>query len=286
MPSTSATGGSIGSDIASRSGARRGRNSSVSSPRARAWIRSPSGPNRATTAERGSSATEPIVRSPNRSRRPRTSGERLNNAEASGARNAASSRGSTRSRGRPAGAAPLRPAAAPLPPLPPLPLRPAIPAATAAENRVPPIPASGAPGSTSRSKPHARSAIRVSEPQSRSRPSSWISIRPNPAESASISATRPGLSPPRISRAPARAASSVSRSGSRKTASGASRWAAPSGIPIRTPSSSADRLASMTKPCIHGLPPRTIGSRSPAIGSDGNGSEDRSRARRSRRWGQ
>ena len=40
-----------------RSGARRGRNGSSSSPRARAWIRAPSSPNRATSADRASSAT-------------------------------------------------------------------------------------------------------------------------------------------------------------------------------------------------------------------------------------
>ncbi len=60
-----------------RSGVLRGRNRSVSSPRARACSSAPSSPNRATSAERGSSATAPIVRSPNRASRARMSTSRV-----------------------------------------------------------------------------------------------------------------------------------------------------------------------------------------------------------------
>ncbi len=73
-----------------RSGIRRGRNGSISSPRARAWIRAPSSPNRATSAERASSATAPIRRSPNRASRARTSGSGVSSPAGYGARNAAS----------------------------------------------------------------------------------------------------------------------------------------------------------------------------------------------------
>ena len=59
-------GGLDGQAEARRSGARRGRNGSSSSPRARAWIRAPSSPNRATSADRSSSATAPIRRRPKR----------------------------------------------------------------------------------------------------------------------------------------------------------------------------------------------------------------------------
>ena len=120
-------GGSIGRASASRSGARRGRNGSISSPRARAWSRAPSSPNRATSAERGSSATAPILPQPE----PREPGPdvRVRGEERAGcgARKAASSPGGTRT------GSPSSPASA---------------AATVAANRVPAIPARGIPGST------------------------------------------------------------------------------------------------------------------------------------------
>ena len=46
---------------------------------------------------------------------------------------------------------------------------------------------------------------------------------------------------------------------SRKVASGASRWALPSGIPRRTPRARASGSASTTVPSVQGWPPRTIG---------------------------
>ena len=93
------------------------------------------------------------------------------------------------------------------------------------------------------------------------------------------SSATPGLKEASLSRAFSRSATSATGSGSRKSASGAILWAAPSGIPSLTPSSSADRLASRTLPSVHGLPPRTIGTAA-------NGVEDRLQARRRRRWGQ
>ena len=79
----------------SRSGARRGRNGSSSSPRARAWIRAPSSPNRATSAVRASSATAPIRRRPNRVSRARTSGSGVSRPDGCGARKPASPPGGT-----------------------------------------------------------------------------------------------------------------------------------------------------------------------------------------------
>ena len=94
--------GSIGRARRSRSGARRGRNGSISSPRARAWSRPPSSPNRATSAVRGSSATAPIRRSPKRASRARMSGSGVSSDAGNGARNGASppgGRSATRRRG-------------------------------------------------------------------------------------------------------------------------------------------------------------------------------------------
>ena len=73
----SLAGGSSERPRAIRSGALRGRNARFSSPRARACSSAPSSPNRATSADRGSSATAPIVRRPNRASRDRTSASRV-----------------------------------------------------------------------------------------------------------------------------------------------------------------------------------------------------------------
>ena len=71
-------------------GSTRGRNGSISSPRARAWIRAPSSPNRAMSAERASSATAPTRRSPKRASRARMSGSWVSRPDGYVARNAAS----------------------------------------------------------------------------------------------------------------------------------------------------------------------------------------------------
>ena len=158
-------------------------------------------------------------------------------------------------------------------------MAPAILAAPAAGNRAPPIPASGGPGSNSASAASIRRTISGSAPHNRSSPSSCTSIRPKPGAAGSSSAATAGLKPATRSRAAFSASPSASGSGSRNSASGASLCAAPSGIPGRTPSSNAHRLASRTGPSVHGRPPKTIGAAP-------NGLEDLLRANLRRRWGQ
>ena len=114
---------------ANRSAVRRGRKRSVSSPRARACSLAPSSPKRATRADRGSSATEPIVRRPKRARRARMSASRVSRRAGYGARNRPSSPGGTRIGGPPSDA---------------------WAAATLAAKLVPAIPARGGPGSSGR----------------------------------------------------------------------------------------------------------------------------------------
>ena len=261
--SVSTTGGSMGSASASRSDARRGRNGSISSPRARAWSHSPSSPNRATSTVFGSSATWPICRRPNRVSRARTSASGERSVDGSGARNAASPPGSTARR---------TPGSV-------------WPAATVAAKRVPAIPGRGAPGSRSpaarvASASTSRATSSGSGPHSRSSPSACISMSPKAGSVGSVVPASPGLNRASVSKAASTAAASASGSGSRKAASGASRCALPSGIPCRTPSARAAGSASMTVPSVQGCPPRTTGR------SVGNESEWRARASRIGRWGQ
>ena len=233
------------------------RNGLTSTPRARSWSSSPSAPKRATSADRGSSATAPIWRSPNRRSRARTSGSEVSSA-GSGARNAASPPGRTM---RGSGGV-------------------ALPAATVAVNRVPAMPGPGDPGRAPARTVTSRATISGSEPHRRSSPSTWISSRPKAGSAWSATPARPGLKRARASNAASTLAASSSGSGSRNAASGASRWALPSGIPRRTPSARAAGSASITVPSVHGWPPRTTGR------SVGKESEWRALASRSGRWGQ
>ena len=158
--SRSSAAGSIGSARVSRSGVRRGRNGSSSSPRARAWIRAPSSPNRAISADRGSSAMAPIRRRPNRTSLARTSGSVVSSLDGCGARKSASASGGTTmgASGR------------------------AWIAAIVAANRVPAMPARMPPPSTPPSEPASapvsRSIRTGSAPHNGSRPSTWTSNNP------------------------------------------------------------------------------------------------------------
>ena len=253
------TGGSIGRARRVAPGPAAAGTAAISSPRARAWIRSPSSPNRATSADRGSSATAPIRRSPNRAeagpdvrvrgeQRGRQRGEegglaagpddpRLRRRGVGGGdRRREPGPGDPRPRGARAGSAP----------------------------------------SASTSRPTSSGSL----PHSRSSPSTWTSSSPNAGSAWSVVPASPGLNRASVSKAASTAAASASGSGSRKAASGASRWALPSGIPRRTPSARAAGSASITVPSVHGWPPRTTGR------SVGNESEWRARASRSGRWGQ
>src|SRR5512140_440782 len=154
-------GSSRESPSASRSGVRRGWNGSVSWPVARSWSRAPASiPKRATSAERGSAPTSPIVARPNRASRARTSGSRERAADGNGARNEASPPGGTQTHGTAEGPGPVA-------------------AASAAANRVPAIPARGVPGRSGASAARTFARRTGSGPQSGSRPSGWTSSVPN-----------------------------------------------------------------------------------------------------------
>ena len=143
--SSSSAGGSSGRASANRSAVRRGLKRSVSSPRARACSLAPSSPKRATSADRGSSATEPIVRRPKRARRARMSASRVSRRAGYGARNRPSSPGGTRIGGPPSGA---------------------WAAATLAAKLVPATPARGGPGSSgARASPIRRDQRLLDPPQ-------------------------------------------------------------------------------------------------------------------------
>ena len=166
------------------SGARRGRNGSSSWPRARAWIRAPSSPNRATRADRARSATGPIRRNPNRVSRARTSGSAVRRPDGCGARNSASPPGGTRSGdagpGQDGGHGRAEPGAGdPGPDL----------ARGRARRLRPPSPVSP------RTRPSAstsRATRTGSGPHSASRPSTWTSNSPNAASSRVGAAGDPG----------------------------------------------------------------------------------------------
>ena len=89
-----------------------------------------------------------------------------------------------------------------------------------------------------------------------------------------------GLNAARRSKAASSSARSASGSASRNVASGASRCADPSGIPRRTPSARAAGSASSTVPFDQGFPPRTTG---PAGHEPEAGAASRGR-RRCGRW--
>jgi hypothetical protein len=202
----------------------------ISSPRALAWIRSPSAPNRATSAERGRSATAPIWRSPKRRSRARTSASDERSSAGNGARKAASPPGRTiRGSGGVVWAA-----------------------AIVAAKRVPAMPGRGEPGRIEPSAATSRPTSSGSVPHNRPRPSTWISSSPNAGSVGSVDPASPGLNRASLSKAVSTAAVSASSSGSRKAASGASRWALPSGIPRRMPSARAAGSASRTVPSVQG----------------------------------
>ena len=257
IASSSATAGSIGSPRTSRSGARRGRNGSTSSPRERDPIRPPSSPNLATSADAASSATWPIRRRPNRRSRARNVRVRREQGARAGAR----------------GTPPPRPAGT--------------------ETSAPGLGGEGRHGRREAragdprprlagERPPSRAPRRCarpatgSGPQRPSSPSIWASSSPNATSVGSEVPAIAGLNPASRSKAASSSARSASGSASRKVASGASRCADPSGIPRRTPSARAAGSASSTFPFDHGFPPRTTG---PA----GHEPEGRRRLARSRR---